>query len=146
LTPQQKSILKSCYSTDPGEDMNSGSKRSISRRDFVKEIATVGTATAASIVIPEMAFAAPSSGSSEKSVTVFRLSSRGTRSCNACRTHHKYNIFISYSHANRNRAHPGCNCPIVKQKLPKEVFRRVFLETDAIRQGFIDLRTLRRVE
>lgn len=102
-------------------------------------IATIGTASMVPLVNPEKTFASNSLG---LSVTVFRLRTRNTRSCAACKEHHKYNIFISYAFADRNRAHPGCNCPIVKQKLPRDVFRELFIYTRAINQGYIDLRSV----
>jgi hypothetical protein len=76
-------------------------------------------------------------------VTVFRLKTRDTQSCRACRVHHRFKVFISRHHANSNRAHAGCNCPIVRQRLPREDFRQIFLETGAIRRGVVDLRHLR---
>jgi hypothetical protein len=75
-------------------------------------------------------------------VSVFRLKTRDTRSCRACREHHRFTIAISRHHANITRAHPGCNCPIVRQRLLKEDFTRLFLDTGAIRRGVVDLRQL----
>ena len=75
-------------------------------------------------------------------VTVFRLKSRDTRSCRACRIHHRFMVAISRHHANVNRAHVGCNCPIVRQRLRRADFRRIFLDTKAIRRGIVDLRHL----
>ena len=72
--------------------------------------------------------------------TAFRLRTRDTNACRACREHHRYKVFISFAHCDRGRAHPGCNCPITKQKLPLAEFKRLFLDTGAIREGVVDLR------
>ena len=121
--------------------MDSGDKRALSRRSLFKGIAAVGLAAAVTKV-------APASGSARacarRGVTVFRLRTRDTRSCNACKIHHRYMVFISYARADRHRAHPGCNCPIVRQKISQERFRQLFLSTRAIRVGFVDLRAYRR--
>lgn len=75
-------------------------------------------------------------------VSVFRLKTRETRACHACKVHHRYVVAISRNHINKNRAHPGCNCPIVRQKIMRADFRRIFLDTGAIRRGVVDLRQL----
>ncbi len=59
-------------------------------------------------------------------VMVYRLRTRRTRACHACKLHHRYTVFRTRSIADRNRAHPGCNCPIVVQPLPKHIVRRLF--------------------
>ncbi len=75
-------------------------------------------------------------------VTVFRLRTRGTRACRACQEHHRYKVFISFAHCDRGRAHPGCNCPITKQKISLADFKRLFIDTRSIRKGEVDLRHL----
>ena len=110
-------------------------------RDLLKRLAVGGAAAAAATVVPR---AAVPTGSPARAVTVFRLRTRDTQSCKSCRSHHRYKVFISLASADRNRAHPGCNCPITKQKLGKEAFNRLFLDTKAIRDGFVDLRRIPR--
>jgi hypothetical protein len=88
--------------------------------------------------------AGPPTGAVSQAVTVFRLRTRNTRSCRACRIHHQYMVFISQGRASQNRAHPGCNCPITKQKIPGDLFRQLFLDTGAIESGVVDLRHVMR--
>lgn len=113
--------------------MSSPTDDGIARRDALRMMA-------AATLAPAGALRRPSRG---QGVIVFRLRTRDTRACRACEIHHRYLVFISHARANRNRAHPGCNCPITKEKLPKEEFRRIFLDTRAIRLGMADLRKLR---
>jgi len=51
--------------------------------------------------------------------TAYRLSTHGRRVCSACRVHAANRFYISSGAANTDRAHPGCNCPIVTQDLLK---------------------------
>lgn len=120
--------------------MESAGKGLLSRRSFLKGITAAGAASALSATLPSAALAAPTR---RVGVTVFRLSTRNTRACNACKQHHRYKVFISHAAADRNRAHPGCNCPITKQKMPRRTFARLFLDTRAIRTGVADLRHMR---
>jgi hypothetical protein len=57
---------------------------------------------------------------------VCRLKTRKTRACRACQKHHRYLVFRSTVAADANRAHVGCNCPIVRQRIGKRLFRRLF--------------------
>ncbi len=112
----------------------------VSRRALLKGLAVGVVATAAVGV----AQASTPTGTTALGVTIFRLSTRNTLACRACRIHHRYMLFISQAKADRTRAHPGCNCPITKQKIGKEQFSRLFLDTKAIRDGVVDLRQIAR--
>jgi len=59
-------------------------------------------------------------------IIVYRLRTRKTRACRACRLHHQHTLFRSQAIANANRAHTGCNCPIIPQAISKRVFKRLF--------------------
>jgi hypothetical protein len=72
---------------------------------------------------------------------VCRLRTRRTRACRACRIHHRYLVFLSPALADANRAHPGCDCPIVKQRISRRQFRRMFPDPSV---GVFDLRRLPR--
>lgn len=111
-----------------------------SRRGFLKGLAVAGTAVAAPFGLADRAEAGP-----EKGVSVFRLRSRKTVSCKSCKIHHRFLIFLTREAADQHRAHPGCDCPIVLQKLSKGKFKSLFVKTGALDRGFVDLRTLRRV-
>ena len=68
----------------------------------------------------------PNKAPDRPAVVVYRLRARKTRACRACRRHHRYIVFRSRLLADSNRAHPGCDCPIVVQAIKKQVFRRLF--------------------
>ena len=112
----------------------------VSRRALLRGLAAGVVATAA-VSMPQ---ASAPTGSTALGVTIFRLSTRNTQACRACRIHHRYKIFISQARADRTRAHPGCNCPTTKQKIGNDVFKRLFLDSKAIRDGFVDLRRIPR--
>jgi hypothetical protein len=57
---------------------------------------------------------------------VYRLRTRKTRACAACRRHHQYTLFRSHAIANANRAHVGCNCPIIPQAISRRLFKKLF--------------------
>lgn len=66
-------------------------------------------------------------------------------SCNACKAHARNRLFPTREAADRNRAHTGCNCGIVRRgKLPYVVWVGLFGPPHRIRRHSIDLRTLRR--
>lgn len=115
------------------------STKLLTRRGFLKSAIAIAGGAALASALPRAAFA---DGAPGRAVTVFRLRTRHTRSCNACKSHHRYTFFISRPHADRNRAHPGCNCPITKQRLPQERFNKLFLQSGAIRNGAVDIREL----
>ena len=112
----------------------------VSRRALLRGLAAGVVATAAVSVSQ----ASPPTGTAALGVTIFRLSTRNTKACSACRIHHRYKIFISQARADRTRAHPGCNCPITKQKIGKDQFNRLFLDSKAIRDGVVDVRRIAR--
>lgn len=69
----------------------------------------------------------------QDTILVYRLQARGTKSCRACKVHHRYLVFLSRQLADINRAHPGCNCPIVQQPIKESVFLKLFPEgTDGV--------------
>jgi hypothetical protein len=107
-----------------------------SRRNFLKGIAAVGTAVAIPLGWADHAQARRI----KKGVLVFRLQSRKTVSCKACKLHHRSLIFLKRAIADQNRAHLGCDCPIVPQKLSLHAFWTLFVKTGALGQGFVDLR------
>ena len=63
-------------------------------------------------------------------VTVFRLSTHGRRTCRACKAHGANRFFRTAEKANLDRAHLGCNCGIVKQRIPPLLARIYFRRGD----------------
>ena len=73
-------------------------------------------------------------------VLVFRLQTRKHHSCNACKSHHKAMVFRTHALGDQNRAHPGCNCPIIRQKLTKKDWKKLFAKGGLAASGVADLR------
>jgi hypothetical protein len=112
------------------------------RRGFLRDI-TAGS-VAAAVALTAIAPAAeatqvvphPHPGT----VKVFRLRSRKTVSCRACRIHHRYMIFRSRKVARLNRAHPGCDCPLEPQWIARKTFRHLFKPVGRPQRDVVDLR------
>jgi hypothetical protein len=94
-----------------------------SRRRALK---TFGTGAVAAAAMVGLTRTAEASEREAYGVIVYRLRTRGTKACNACKLHHRYTIFLTRAIADGNRAHVGCNCPIVFQEIPKRRFQRLF--------------------
>jgi len=108
--------------------------RSIGRREFLLGAATV--AGGAVLVACRKALA-PTSASPAGSIPpagnlrldglAYRLSTGGaTRACGACRAHAANKYFMSASDADSLRAHPGCNCRVLKQPITSARFTELF--------------------
>ena len=54
-----------------------------------------------------------------RGVLVFRLSTRKHQSCKACKSHHKFKVFLTHALADRTRAHRAW--PWTADKLPRHV-------------------------
>ena len=48
---------------------------------------------------------------------VYHTSTRKRKTCNACKQHALNKIFSSREAADASKAHPGCNCRIVEEKI-----------------------------
>jgi hypothetical protein len=48
---------------------------------------------------------------------IYHTSTRKRKSCHACKNHATNKIFAARKTADMNRAHPGCNCRIVKEEI-----------------------------
>ncbi len=70
--------------------------------------------------------------------TVYRLQTTTSRTCKACKNHHRYKIFFSATAADSNRAHPGCNCRVVTQQVTPQYYNDVKAHEAG---GVTDLRT-----
>ena len=62
----------------------------------------------------------------QNSVTVFRLSTHGQRVCGACKANGANRFFETSQAADGGRAHLGCNCKIVTQRIPRGVAEQYF--------------------
>ena len=93
----------------------------VGRRDFLRLLALGAFAA----VIPTAARGA-ALRKRKKTKKVFRLSVHKRRCCNACKGHAANRFYRSKRAANKDRAHPGCNCPIVTQVIDRSLAKEYF--------------------
>lgn len=70
------------------------------------------------------------SAARRKKKVVFRLSTHGRRTCGACKGHAANRFYRTMEAADGDRAHLGCNCAIVTQRIKRRLFKRFFKEGD----------------
>jgi hypothetical protein len=101
--------------TRPGEHR-------IARRQFLRGVGAtgVGVALAGAPGIGSVA-----SGATQ--VSVYRLSTHGMDVCNACKGQGAHKYFRLRRYANHGRAHVGCNCRVLVQKIPLRRWKRFFV-------------------
>jgi hypothetical protein len=63
-------------------------------------------------------------------VLVYRLSTHRRRTCGACKAHGANRFYQTWAAADAGRAHPGCNCSIVTQPLPRGLVAHLFRHCD----------------
>jgi hypothetical protein len=112
------------------------------RRAFLK-LLVLSTAVAGTVGLPGEAHARKRRKKHFPGKIVFRLRTRKHHSCRACKKHHRFMIFRTQALADANRAHAGCNCPVVSQRLPIRNFKRFFGRHGLAPGGVIDLRHVR---
>lgn len=112
------------------------------RRGFIRSLtlASVAAAAAATVVVPtveaaELPVPRPHPGK----VKIFRFRTRDTVACRACKKHHRYAAFRTKKVARRNRAHPGCDCPIEPQWIERKTFRLLF-RVNGVKQDVANLK------
>ena len=57
---------------------------------------------------------------------VYRLSTHRRRTCKACKAHAANRFYRSKKAADKDRAHAGCNCAIVKQEIDRTLAKQYF--------------------
>jgi hypothetical protein len=62
----------------------------------------------------------------KKTKVVFRLSSHRRRTCKACKAHGANRFYRTRKAADKDRAHPGCNCAIVTQTIDRRLAKQYF--------------------
>ena len=97
----------------------------LNRRQFL----SAGATLALSAAVPAVASAAPVRKRTGW-VTVFRLSTHGHRTCGACKANAANKFFRTHAAADQGRAHRGCNCAILTQRLPPGVAKNLFGSAD----------------
>jgi len=92
------------------------------RRRFIAGAGAVGAGAALSGVLPGVARAATRPKS--KQVRVYKLSTYKMHACQACKAHGAHKLFRT---RHVRRAHLGCNCRIVKVKIPDTQWVKSFV-------------------
>ncbi len=100
----------------------------------------LGVGAAAATMVAPRAVEAKSRPHPTSGVLVFRLTTRRHHACHACRRHHRFTVFRTHALADAHRAHPGCNCPIVRQRLRRHDFLRLFGPRGVAPSGVADVR------
>lgn len=72
----------------------------------------------------------PALAARRKKKVVFRLSSHGRRCCGACKAHAANRFYRTEAAADADRAHAGCNCAIVSQRIKRRLAKRYFKRAD----------------
>jgi hypothetical protein len=98
-------------------ELERSADRGMERRAFLR-LAALGLVA----LVPGPALAAPR----KKKKRVYRLSSHGRRTCNACKAHGANRFYATQEAAEGDRPHPGCNCAIVTQKVKRRLAKRYF--------------------
>jgi hypothetical protein len=91
------------------------------RREFLRLVALGLVA-----LLPGSALAAEGRKRRKKTKVVFRLSTHKRRTCKACKGHAANRFYRTRRAANKDRAHVGCNCTIVKQTIDRQLAKQYF--------------------
>lgn len=101
-------------------------ERRLARRGFLGGAAA---AVAAAVAAPKRASAVDGGKSPQHKPkrTAYRLSTRNNRhACTACRKHAFFRSYRTAGAADGDRAHDGCNCRIVPQRIAVDAWKRMF--------------------
>jgi hypothetical protein len=100
----------------------------IGRRQFLRLSAVV---TGASLTGAALSACGDDDSAPAGTATTFRLSTRGERTCGACKAHGANRFYRTRDAADDDRAHLGCNCRIVTQAIAVELADQYFRDGDA---------------
>ena len=111
----------------PGQKADSSfasSPRSeLDRRSFLRR-AAAGLGASAVLSLPVIGSAGLATP--RKFKVTYRLSTHRMRACSACKGTGANRFYISTDAANRGRAHLGCNCRILAERIPKAAWTCYF--------------------
>jgi hypothetical protein len=92
-------------------------------------------------------FAAPAAARAAKrrsSKVVYRLRATSRCTCVACQRHAVNKLFATRAAADRGRAHPGCQCEVVRgARLPRSQWNRLFGASSRLKYASVDRRSAR---
>ena len=106
-------------------------KKEITKREFLKILGISSTSLFASGLLADE-LQAKSDGLDNAAIkeaaqtTIYHTSTRGRKSCRACRNHAVNRMYRSREAADQNRAHPGCNCRIVEEQISWQNYVKAF--------------------
>jgi hypothetical protein len=99
------------------------------RRDFLR-LGMLGAGLVVSQALPARRAEARPTPLPQRT-TVYRLSTHSRRDCHACKAHAANHYFRTYEAADGHRAHRGCNCAIVTQRIAPGLAVSYFHDGDA---------------
>jgi hypothetical protein len=76
-------------------------------------------------------------------VKVYRISTRREVCCTACKAHAANRYYRVRRYAKLNRAHVGCNCDVLVQKIRQKVWNAYFVRPNGTLRRVYDLRRVR---
>jgi hypothetical protein len=107
--------------------------RRFGRRRFLRGAGAVGLGTLAPL-------SAMRPASATATIRVFRLSTRGQNACGACKGQAANKYFRLRRSANHRRAHLGCNCQILKQRIDQQIWAKYFVRGNQTLRNVWDTR------
>jgi len=105
---------------------------SFGRRSFLRGLGATGVGLAVLGARPDVASAA---APAVKFSRVYRLSTRGSDACHSCKAHGAHRFFRKPRFARQGRAHLGCDCRIVVQRIRRKQWKQYFRNPDGSLRG-----------
>ena len=100
----------------------------LGRRQFLRLSAVATGVSVTSLVLS--ACGGDHSNTTTMTVSAFRLSTRGERTCGACKAHGANRFYRTREAADGDRAHQGCNCKIVTHPIAQGLANQYFRAGD----------------
>ena len=102
----------------------------LGRRQFLRLSAVGAGASVASALVSGCGDCDTAAPTETATVSTFRLSTHGERTCGACKAHGANRFYRTREAADGDRAHPGCNCRIVTHPISTESANEYFRNGD----------------
>ena len=110
-------------------------QRPLDRRAFLRGSLLAGIGLGVAGSWPDDAAAA-----GRRSKRVYRLSTRDLSVCNACKGHAANRYYRLRRFADHHRAHRGCNCRILVQRVTRREWKEYFVRRDGTWRKVFDVR------
>ncbi len=122
-------------------------EKRINRRSFLKRGAALASGlaltfgTSIATLADEAGQTEAPTGTAAKTRNYFALATTREDQDRACTRHAANKLFISPEAADHNRAHPGCNCQVIKGgELPETTWIELFGSPKAVQREAVDRR------